>query len=1599
MQRLPFIIFCLFLILNSSGQSPHGNQLKYDCAQCHHSNGWDVNPKNIKFVHDSTGFILEGRHASIDCKSCHLQLIFENLRGDCFSCHLDPHENTVGSDCKRCHSQNDWIVDDIKDLHTLNGFPLVGQHILADCAACHKSSSSLRFDRIGNDCIQCHRSDYESTQQPNHEKLGFSQDCASCHDPASNRWNSKNFSHDFFPLTGGHDNLNCTACHKEPDFSSTSSQCIACHQDDYQNSLNPNHVIAGLGQDCKLCHTTTPGWKPARFESHDGLYFPIYSGAHNGTWNSCNQCHLNDQNFKEFSCVVCHINPENDEKHRNVQGYIFNDQACLACHPNGDNKNPFDHNNTQFPLSGAHLTVDCIACHSAGYKGTSTDCFSCHQNEFDQSQNPDHQKLNLSTDCIQCHTTNPGWEPARFDQHDNYYELKGTHRIISNECSSCHQGNYNNTPNTCYGCHRSNYEQTMNPSHVSQQFSTQCTDCHSENAWIPATFDHDGMYFPIYSGKHQSVWANCSDCHTDPGNFNTFSCTICHLASETDPKHENVLGYWYQDNACLACHPTGDKLSQFDHNSTAYPLTGAHLQTECKLCHAGGFKGTPTQCLNCHQSDFDQSQNPDHQKLNLSTDCMQCHTTNPGWNPARFDQHDQIYSIQGAHKSLDCAACHQGQYNNTPNTCAGCHIQDYNQTIDPAHKTLNFSTDCASCHTQSAWIPSTFDHDGQYFPIYSGTHQGQWMECRDCHINPNDIHVFACTNCHDQITTDENHKNVNGYWYQDQACLACHPTGNKNDRFDHNNTSFPLTGAHTMVDCKSCHISGFKGTSSICKNCHQEDYNNTSNPNHIALNISDDCVICHTTQPEWKPARFDQHDQYYVLQGAHRQIANDCAKCHQGNYNQTPNTCYECHQTNYNNAKDPDHIVLQFSMDCATCHSENSWRPSTFDHDGMYFPIYSGKHKSEWSDCRDCHINPSNYKEFVCITCHINPETDDKHLGVNGYFYNSMACLACHPTGSKEDMFDHNATMFPLTGAHTMVDCKACHSNGFKGTPTDCQSCHLTDYNSTTNPNHTSLNISTDCAACHTTMPGWKPALFPDHDSYYPLTGRHKEIANDCAACHNGNYTMTPNTCEGCHLNDYIQSKNPDHTILGLSKDCALCHTTMPGWAPAQFPVHDNYYPLTGRHKDIEADCAACHNGNYNNTPNTCDACHLNDYNQSKNPNHPNLGLSFDCALCHTTNPGWNPALFPVHDNYYPLTGAHLIIKNDCAACHNGNYNNTPNTCQGCHLNDYNQSNNPNHVSLNLSKDCALCHTTNPGWEPALFPDHDNYYPLLGAHFVIKNDCAACHKGNYNNTPNTCQGCHLDDYNQTSNPDHQAQQYPLDCEVCHSQNAWIPSSFNHNNYYPLTGGHNLIKDDCIACHMGNYKNTPNTCSGCHQDDYNQANNPNHIILGFTTNCTYCHTTNPGWEPALMPDHDSYYPLIGAHAAIKNNCAVCHNGNYNNTPNTCVGCHLDDYNQTTNPDHQAAQFPTDCQLCHSQNAWIPSTFNHDGMYFPIYSGKHKDEWNTCAECHTNPNNYNIFSCIDCHEHNNKAQVDNDHIGVSGYQYNSNACYSCHPQGKK
>ena len=788
MRRLSSIIAMLIVAISALAQSPHGDELKIKCADCHNPNGWKMIEGTYKFSHDKTDFPLVGQHQSVNCISCHKDLVFSKAKPECVSCHTDVHEQTVGNDCARCHTPQTWLVASKTQLHEQSRFPLLGAHAMADCFECHESASLLRFDPLGINCYDCHKENYEQAKEPDHVAGAFSTECDNCHAMSAFEWKGSGISHLFFLLTEGHAIGDCYSCHVQGQaYNSIDPICSNCHLSDYQATTNPNHQVSGFPTECNQCHNLSPGWKPAQMGNHDADYFPIYSGKHEGEWTNCTDCHTNAGNYGSFSCIDCHEHNQSDmnSKHGDVGGYQYNSNACFECHPSGSGEGSFNHSTSNFPLTGAHLSTACSQCHSNGYTGTSTACESCHLADFNQTSNPKHVELNLAKTCADCHTTAPGWTPATMNNHNDFYGLNGAH--ATTDCFACHEGNYNTTNNLCFNCHTDDYNQTTNPPHASSQFSTECQTCHTEVAWTPATFDHDNQYFPIYSGKHNGEWTNCNECHTTPNNFTLFSCIDCHDHDKptADGQHNGIGGYQYNSNACFECHPNGEG-DGFNHSTSNFPLTGAHLNVDCAGCHANGYSGTSTVCFDCHTTDFNQSANPNHQQLGIGNTCETCHTTVAGWAPATFPTHNNYYVLAGAHMSItnNCADCHNGNYNSTPNTCIGCHQSDYNQTTNPPHATQQYSTNCLECHTQSVWTPSTFDHDVQYFPIYSGEHRNEWNTCSQCHTNPTNYAVFSCIDCHEhnQSSMNSEHNGVNGYQWNSNACLNCHPTGGGGDK-------------------------------------------------------------------------------------------------------------------------------------------------------------------------------------------------------------------------------------------------------------------------------------------------------------------------------------------------------------------------------------------------------------------------------------------------------------------------------------------------------------------------------------------------------------------------------------------------------------------------------------------------------------------------------------------------------------------------------------------------------------------------------------------------------------------------------------------------
>jgi len=534
----------------------------------------------------------------------------------------------------------------------------------------------------------------------------------------------------------------------------------------------------------------------------------------------------------------------------------------------------------------------------------------------------------------------------------------------------------------------------------------------------------------------------------------------------------------------------------------------------------------------------------------------------------------------------------------------------------------------------------------------------------------------------------------------------------------------------------------------------------------------------------------------------------------------------------------------------------------------------------------------------------------------------------------------------------------------------------------TQSPHGADFKVS--CKTCHSSK-GWqldKETYSFDHNTTkFPLVGRHTDV--NCKQCHQTLiFKGAKNKCNECHIDVHKTTTGPD---------CSRCHTPNSWLVNNISEIHQmSHFPLLGAHKT--ADCIQCHKSesqtSFDVAGINCIDCHRQNYMATTNPNHIQAGFSEDCYTCHpSTSMQWSGAGF--NHSFFALVQGHATPK--CSDCHTtGRYSDAKTDCYSCHQKDYTSTTDPNHSASSFPTTCGNCHTLNPGWKPASF-DHGSF-PLTLGHSNPK--CIDCHtSGTYSSLSTDCYTCHQKDYAGTNNPNHSASGFSTVCTQCHTTNpGWTPAKIDHSKF-PLTLGHSGPK--CTDCHInGNYASTSSDCYSCHQKDFQSTTNPNHSTSGFSTVCTQCHTTNPGWKPTTF-NHSSFALTLGHSTPT---CNDCHKGNYTSTSSDCITCHQVDYNKTVNPNHQTLGFSSVCTQCHTTNpGWKPASYlQHDSQSFPIYSGKHRNQWNSCTDCHSNPSSYAQFTCISCHEHN-KTDMDNKHQGRSGYSYTSAACFQCHPRG--
>jgi hypothetical protein len=530
------------------------SQSQKECVSCHSEhNGenfaithWEPLPG--KFDHRKTGYVLEGKHAGLECVKCHtaqkipaasrrelankdLGHTFLGLSRDCISCHEDKHNGRLGQNCLQCHNFNEWktvAVGTEHFDHSRTRYPLTGLHAQVACQKCHLPGADgkpkyvgLEFDR----CSACHSDPHRGTMAGT---------CESCHNTGG--WKrvsmqavSAKFDHSktAYPLLGKHVSVRCEACHAGADFKKpvAHTKCTDCHKPDPHNGQFIKRADRG---ECSGCHTVD-GFKPSLFtvKEHATSAYPL-QGKHASV--KCEGCHIPAgratlYKIKFAKCTDCH---KDEHQTQFAAAPYFN--QCEKCHTlNGYRPSTFTlarHKDSRFVLTGSHVATACNECHKAknplepkavAYRFEDRSCTACHEDPHRGQFKERMVRANGKgvTGCEVCHSTKTWTDLTRFDHSATKFPLVGTHRAVA--CIDCHKppnmgvklrdADFKAAPSACEDCHSD-----IHGGQFAKAKVTRCAECHNSTKWRPSLFDHEKTAFSL-QGAHKSV--RCAACHTN----------------------------------------------------------------------------------------------------------------------------------------------------------------------------------------------------------------------------------------------------------------------------------------------------------------------------------------------------------------------------------------------------------------------------------------------------------------------------------------------------------------------------------------------------------------------------------------------------------------------------------------------------------------------------------------------------------------------------------------------------------------------------------------------------------------------------------------------------------------------------------------------------------------------------------------------------------------------------------------------------------------------------------------------------------------------------------------------------------------------------
>jgi mono/diheme cytochrome c family protein len=100
--------------------------------------------------------------------------------------------------------------------------------------------------------------------------------------------------------------------------------------------------------------------------------------------------------------------------------------------------------------------------------------------------------------------------------------------------------------------------------------------------------------------------------------------------------------------------------------------------------------------------------------------------------------------------------------------------------------------------------------------------------------------------------------------------------------------------------------------------------------------------------------------------------------------------CQNCHRA------PADKLHTQITGNCSQCHTQNAWKPASFDHAKSF--ALDGDHNAE---CATCHVN-NDYSRYTCYGCHEHTVQNILQEHRDEGIRDLDNCVRCHRSANGE---------------------------------------------------------------------------------------------------------------------------------------------------------------------------------------------------------------------------------------------------------------------------------------------------------------------------------------------------------------------------------------------------------------------------------------------------------------------------------------------------------------------------------------------------------------------------------------------------------------------